>query len=132
MILSSFVVIVKVWQNAFEIDWPVMSLPEFGADLKGDISFAWIFCSTAPTGEVWVGVTLAVVIELVPTALRTTSVALYLFIISNIGGNAPLIVPGLQAAFEHMGATTITALRGNVTDHSKSWLKTKGFPVSNH
>lgn len=41
----------------------------------------------------WVGVTLAVVVELVPKTIRTASVAYYLFIISIIGGNVPLLVP---------------------------------------
>lgn len=44
----------------------------------------------------WVGVTLAVVVELVPNAIRTASVAFYLFIISIIGGNVPLLVPVIK------------------------------------
>lgn len=65
------------------------------------------------TGEVWVGITLAVVIELVPKELRTASIALYLFIISNIGGNMPLLVPPLQNFFiNHFQLSNIAALRG--------------------
>lgn len=58
----------------------------------------WNFISLIPAnviGEAWVGVTLAVVIELVPVPMRTTSVAIYLFIISVIGGNMNLLIPPL-------------------------------------
>ena len=49
-------------------------------------------------GEMWIGVALTVVVELVPKALRTSIVAYYLFIISIIGGNMPLAVPPLKQA----------------------------------
>ena len=44
----------------------------------------------------WVGVTLTVVVELVPNTIRSPAVAGYLFIISIIGGNTPLLVPPLK------------------------------------
>merc|ERR1711916_258885 len=50
-------------------------------------------------GEMWVGVTLAVVVELVPQAMRTFAVAIYLFVISNIGGNANVLIPPLEKAY---------------------------------
>lgn len=59
----------------------------------------WAFLFQIPTyvfGEMWVGVTLAVVIELVPAHLRASSVGFYFFIISNIGGNMPLLVSALS------------------------------------
>ena len=64
------------------------------------------------SGEMWVGVTLAVVIELVPASLRTTSIAFYLFIITNIGGNIPLLVPPIQKALHNTGLTYTESLRG--------------------
>nr|XP_054770059.1 protein spinster homolog 1-like [Lytechinus pictus] len=59
----------------------------------------WAFVCQIPTyiiGEMWVSVTLAVVIELVPSNIRTTAIAYYFFIISNIGGNMPLLVPPIE------------------------------------
>ncbi|RXM94623.1 Protein spinster-like 1 [Acipenser ruthenus] len=50
-------------------------------------------------GEMWVGVTLAIVVELVPPVIRTSAVAFYLFIITNIGGNMPLLVPPLTSLY---------------------------------
>lgn len=49
-------------------------------------------------GEMWIGVALTVVVELVPSALRTPVVAYYLFIISITAGNVPLAVPALKRA----------------------------------
>lgn len=51
-------------------------------------------------GEIFVSVALVVVVELVPSKLRSLSVAIYLFVITNIGGNAPLLVPIVQKALE--------------------------------
>ncbi|XP_048776691.1 MFS-type efflux pump MSMEG_3705-like isoform X2 [Ostrea edulis] len=62
-------------------------------------------------GEMWVGITLAVVVELVPSDIKTTAVAVYLFIISNIGGNANLLVPPLTQHFEDDGYSKSAALR---------------------
>ncbi|XP_072045497.1 MFS-type efflux pump MSMEG_3705-like [Amphiura filiformis] len=61
----------------------------------------WAFVSQIPCylfGEMWVGVTLAVVVELVPSAVRATAVAFYLFIITNIGGNMNLLVSPIEKA----------------------------------
>jgi hypothetical protein len=52
-----------------------------------------------------------VLVELVPTEIKTTSVAAYFFIISNIGGNMPLVVPLLRPFFESLGYIRIDALR---------------------
>lgn len=51
-------------------------------------------------GEMWIGVVLALVVELVPPDLRVTSVALYMFVITNIGGNANVLVPPLKRLIE--------------------------------
>lgn len=63
-------------------------------------------------GEMWVGVTLAVAVELVPSQVRTSAVAVYLFIITNIGGNIPLLVPPITKSFEDNGFTKAQSLRG--------------------
>ncbi|XP_021341763.1 uncharacterized protein LOC110442462 isoform X2 [Mizuhopecten yessoensis] len=51
-------------------------------------------------GEMWIGITLAVIVELMPVDIRTTGIALYLFIITNIGGNVQLLIPSIRDAFE--------------------------------
>mmetsp|Transcript_35725 Transcript_35725/g.47135 ORF Transcript_35725/g.47135 Transcript_35725/m.47135 type:complete len:529 (-) Transcript_35725:213-1799(-) len=60
-------------------------------------------------GEMWIGVLLALIIELVPKSFSATSIAVYLFIITNIGGNAPLLVPFFQQAFQQDHTYTFDA-----------------------
>mmetsp|Transcript_7665 Transcript_7665/g.27280 ORF Transcript_7665/g.27280 Transcript_7665/m.27280 type:complete len:200 (+) Transcript_7665:1592-2191(+) len=69
----------------------------------------WGFLALIPSnviGEMWIGVCMTLVIESVPSHLKAVSVAIYLFIISNIGGNMPLLVPVL----ENMGLNKKEAL----------------------
>ncbi len=61
----------------------------------------WAFLCLLPAyviGEVWIGVCLAVVIELVPSRMVPAAVAFFLFIINNIGGTTLLLVPLLKAS----------------------------------
>ena len=71
----------------------------------------YLLC-TCILGEMWIGITLAVLVEVVPTPLRTLGVAVYMFIISNIGGNMPLVVSPLQRLFLQNNITRVEALRG--------------------
>lgn len=54
----------------------------------------------------WIGVCLTCVLELVPEKIRAASVGYYLFIITNIGGNIPLLVPVLKTAFQKVDYNT--------------------------
>ncbi|ELT91494.1 hypothetical protein CAPTEDRAFT_23970, partial [Capitella teleta] len=67
----------------------------------------WAFISHIPAyviGEMWIGVCIAIVVDLVPVDLTASAVAVYFFIIQIIGGNMPLLVPpiadmwGMQTA----------------------------------
>ncbi len=49
----------------------------------------------------WVGVASATIVDLAPTVIRTSSIALYIFIITVIGGNFNIVVPQLQKVFKH-------------------------------
>ena len=70
--------------------------------------YPWNFLSLIPSnviGEMWVGVTSAIVVDLAPARIRTSAIALYLFIITIIGGNFNILVPPLQDAI-HGDAVT--------------------------
>lgn len=72
------------------------------------------YMSLIPTyiiGEMWVSVTLAVLVELVPAKIKTTSIAIYFFIISNIGGNMPLMVAVLNGVFGNFGFNKLESLK---------------------
>lgn len=42
--------------------------------------------------EMWYGVAMAIVVESVPSIIRATTVGIFSFVISNIGGNLPVVV----------------------------------------
>ena len=72
------------------------------------LPYPWCFLSLIPSnlfGEMWVGVTSAIVVDLAPSKIRTGVVALYLFIITIIGGNFNLIVTPITDAFEEHFST---------------------------
>jgi MFS family permease len=66
----------------------------------------WCFLSLIPSnviGEMWIGVTTAIVVDLAPSKIRTAALGLYLFIITVIGGNFNLLVAPIQKGFgKHM------------------------------
>jgi len=49
-------------------------------------------------GEMWIGVSMAVVTHLVPPDVVSLAIALYMFIINNIGNSLNLLVPPLSTA----------------------------------
>lgn len=42
--------------------------------------------------EMWFGIMFAVVVEIVPLNLRSTTIGVFLFVMNNIGGNLPILV----------------------------------------
>ncbi len=59
----------------------------------------------------WIGVASAFVVDIVPTKIRTACIAVYLFIITMIGGNFNILVAPLQSGFKKTGASEDTSLR---------------------
>ena len=51
-------------------------------------------------GEMWIGVLSAIVLDISPQKIRTTVIAIYLFIITVIGGNFNIIVAPLQKSIK--------------------------------
>ena len=71
----------------------------------------WAFIMQIPAyviGEMWFGVCIAVVIDLVPIDLTASAIAVYFFIIQIIGGNMNLLVPPLANAVGLRVALIIT------------------------
>lgn len=42
--------------------------------------------------EMWFGIVFAVLVEIVPVQVRSTTVGIFLFVMNNIGGNLPILV----------------------------------------
>lgn len=73
----------------------------------------WFLIPTYIIGEMWIGVCLSVVVELVPEQLRVTGVGIYFFIISNIGGNMNVLVPPVQNLLKNIfDLNDLQAFRG--------------------
>ena len=67
------------------------------------LPYPWCFLSLIPSnviGEMWIGVTSAIIVDLAPAKIRTASLGLYLFIITVIGGNFNLLVSPIKKGFE--------------------------------
>lgn len=64
--------------------------------------FAYLF------GEMWLGVAAAVVIDLVPTDITASAIAVYFFIIQIIGGNMNLLVTPIRESLDMRTALLIT------------------------
>lgn len=65
------------------------------------------------TGEMFESVGIVAIVELVPSNLRSLSIAICQFIFSNVGGNVPLLVPVVQKALEK-SFSKILALRSKI------------------
>ncbi|XP_064395524.1 MFS-type efflux pump MSMEG_3705-like isoform X2 [Halichondria panicea] len=79
------------------------------------LPYPWCFLSLLPSniiGEMWVGVTTALVVDLAPSRVRTGAVSIYLFIITLIGGNFNLLVTpilnAIQQSLPHLLSLRIT------------------------
>lgn len=48
--------------------------------------------------EMWFGIVFAVVVEVVPLSMRSTTVGIFLFVMNNIGGNLPIAVEPIRTS----------------------------------
>lgn len=51
-----------------------------------------------PTAEMWFGILFAMLVEIVPLKVRSTTVGVFLFVMNNIGGNLPIAVEPVSKA----------------------------------
>ncbi|XP_026674694.1 uncharacterized protein LOC108631515 isoform X1 [Ceratina calcarata] len=57
--------------------------------------------------EMWFGIVFAVVVEIVPLHLRSTTIGAFLFVMNNIGGNLPILVEPTRRAIGFRGSLYI-------------------------
>lgn len=55
----------------------------------------------------WFGIVFAVLVEIVPLQVRSTTVGIFLFVMNNIGGNLPILVDPLAKAIGYRESVTI-------------------------
>lgn len=98
---------ISLLQNVFNTKIFLRSLQILAAPFAAGALFLpnpWCFLSLIPSniiGEMWIGVTTAIVVDLAPSKIRTAAVGLYLFIITVIGGNFNLLVDPIRKGFAH-------------------------------
>ncbi|XP_068243293.1 hexuronate transporter [Palaemon carinicauda] len=57
--------------------------------------------------EMWFGVLFAVILEIVPSTVQSSAIAVFLFIMNNIGGNLPVLVDPIARALDYRSALLI-------------------------
>ncbi|XP_028026789.1 uncharacterized protein LOC114240448 [Bombyx mandarina] len=85
----------------------IATLPSFGSVVFGPLwamitlAFAYFFA------EMWFGIVFAVLVEIVPLSVRSTTVGVFLFVMNNIGGNLPILVDPVSKAIGYREAIMI-------------------------
>lgn len=57
--------------------------------------------------EMWFGIVFAVLVEIVPLQVRSTTVGVFLFVMNNIGGNLPILVDPVAKRIGYRGSLAI-------------------------
>lgn len=57
--------------------------------------------------EMWFGILFAILVEIVPLSVRSTTVGVFLFVMNNIGGNLPILVEPVRKASSYRHSLAI-------------------------
>lgn len=57
--------------------------------------------------EMWFGILFAVLVEIVPLAVRSAAIGVFLFVMNNIGGNLPILMEPVRKATSFADALAI-------------------------
>lgn len=57
--------------------------------------------------EMWFGIVFAIVVEIVPLQVRSSTIGVFLFVMNNIGGNLPILVDPVAKAIGYRGSIMI-------------------------
>jgi len=57
--------------------------------------------------EMWFGIVFAILVEIVPLQIRSTTVGIFLFVMNNIGGNLPILVDPVAKALGYRESISI-------------------------
>lgn len=55
----------------------------------------------------WFGILFAILVEIVPLSVRSTTVGVFLFVMNNIGGNLPILVEPVRKASSYRHSLAI-------------------------
>lgn len=57
--------------------------------------------------EMWFGIVFAVLVEIVPVQVRSTTIGIFLFVMNNVGGNLPILVDPIAKYIGYRGSISI-------------------------
>jgi len=57
--------------------------------------------------EMWFGIVFAILVEIVPLQIRSTTVGIFLFVMNNVGGNLPILVDPVAKALGYRESISI-------------------------
>lgn len=55
----------------------------------------------------WFGILFAILVEIVPLSVRSTTVGVFLFVMNNVGGNLPILLEPVRKATSFQDALAI-------------------------
>lgn len=55
----------------------------------------------------WFGIVFAVLVEIVPVQVRSTTIGIFLFVMNNVGGNLPILVDPVAKYIGYRGSIMI-------------------------
>ncbi|KAI5711924.1 hypothetical protein M8J75_004332 [Diaphorina citri] len=70
----------------------------FGSIYMGPVGAMVTLAISYIFAEMWFGILFAILVEIVPLAVRSTTVGVFLFVMNNVGGNLPILVEPLRKA----------------------------------
>lgn len=85
----------------------IATLPAFGSVVFGPL---WAMITLAISyffAEMWFGIVFAILVEIVPLSVRSTTVGVFLFVMNNVGGNLPILVDPVSKAIGYREAIMI-------------------------
>lgn len=85
----------------------ISTLPAFGSVYFDPV---WAMITLALSyffAEMWFGIVFAIVVEIVPLQVRSTTIGVFLFVMNNIGGNLPILVDPLAKSIGYRGALMV-------------------------
>ncbi|KAJ8713126.1 hypothetical protein PYW08_008430 [Mythimna loreyi] len=85
----------------------IATLPAFGSVVFGPL---WAMITLAISyffAEMWFGIVFAILVEIVPLSVRSTTVGVFLFVMNNVGGNLPILVDPVSKVIGYREAIMI-------------------------
>ncbi|KAL1488253.1 hypothetical protein ABEB36_015207 [Hypothenemus hampei] len=81
--------------------------------------------------EMWFGILFAILVEIVPLHVRSTTVGVFLFVMNNIGGNLPIAVEPVSKAIGYRESLYIFYVAFYLISESGQYICVMGSHISN-